>query len=90
MKEEDGRSEYTDMEPGALLSGEIEHRAALFTLAKDRRRPSRLKPASHEGLHEEVEAALERAARTVQGVRSTRSAVRFRAVKTRWSDKLWF
>ena len=34
MKEEDRRSEYTDMEPGALLSGEIEHRAALSTLAR--------------------------------------------------------
>ena len=32
--DEDGRSEYTDMGPGALPSGEIEHRAALSLLLK--------------------------------------------------------
>ena len=34
--DEDGRSEYTDMGPGALPSGEIEHRAALSLLSQGR------------------------------------------------------
>jgi hypothetical protein len=38
--DEDGRSEYTDMGPGALPSGEIEHRAALSLLSQGGRRPA--------------------------------------------------
>ena len=74
MKEEDGRSEYTDMEPGALLSGEIEHRAALSTLA--RQAPAfKVEAGQSRGPpREEVEAAFGKGAHC-SSVRLTRSAV---------------
>ena len=56
--DEDGRSEYTDMGPGALPSGEIEHRAA-FSLLSQGRAPVSKGRSARAGIPPRVEIGAE-------------------------------